>query len=47
MKSLLRYFHDDFDNWLHDPLYHGGAWEDVIVGSIAIVCLIGFVLWQL
>ena len=31
---------EDFDNWLRDPLYHGGIVEDIIISLLAIVGLV-------
>ncbi len=47
MKSLFKYLKEDFSDWRNDPLYHGGLWEDLIVGAVAFVLLVGFILWQL
>lgn len=47
MKGLIKYLKEDFGDWRNDPLYHGGLWEDLIVGAVAFVLLVGFILWQL
>lgn len=43
--KLINYIKEDFDNWLRDPLYHGGIWEDILVALIAILLLVGFIVW--
>ena len=30
MKGLIKYIHDDLRDWMSDPLYHGGIWEDLV-----------------
>jgi hypothetical protein len=39
MKSLLKYIKEDFDDWLSNPLYRGGIWEDIIVALLASILL--------
>ena len=49
MKDLISYLKEDLDNWMNDPLYHGGIWEDIAVIGITIILLSAFfagvVLW--
>lgn len=26
--------------WLDDPLYHGGLWEDIIIGLLVVIALV-------
>ena len=35
---------EDFDNWLRDPLYHGGIVEDIIISLLCVIG-IGIVVW--
>lgn len=42
MKDLISYLKEDFDDWMNDPLYHGGIWEDIAVIGITILALTGF-----
>lgn len=43
MKSLLKYIKEDFDDWLSNPLYRGGIWEDVIVGILTVLFIVIFI----
>lgn len=45
MKGIIKYIHDDFKDWMSDPLYHGGIWEDILVAIITILLLVGFIAW--
>lgn len=38
--KLINYIKEDFDNWMRDPLYHGGIIEDIIISLLAIVGLV-------
>ena len=40
MKGLIKYIHDDFDDWMRDPLYHGGIIEDIIISVLAVIGLV-------
>ena len=40
MKSLIKYLKEDFDDWLSNPLYRGGLWEDAIITVLATIGLI-------
>ena len=43
MKSLLKYIKEDFDDWLSNPLYRGGIWEDVIVVALTVLFIAIFI----